>query len=93
MFNNYELFTELTPEDGATLSGGQGNSGTPVNLKLPDSYLPTQSSINYSPPPPPKESKPPVDVDKDCKCIFPPGGNVGVFGTTSPLGGGIVIRF
>lgn len=93
MFNNYELFTQLTPEQAATISGGKPNNGHPVNLKLPDSFLANNNMINFNPPPPPKEEKPPVDVDKDCKCIFPRGGSVGLSGSTNPIGGGIAIRF
>ncbi len=93
--NNKELFTKLTLEEGANISGGQGNSGTPVNLKLPDSYMSGQNNVNLSPPPP-KKSDPPVDVD-DCgkaTCVFPSGGNIGLYGSTeNGYVGGVAIRF
>lgn len=93
MSDKEQLFTDLTPEEGANISGGQGKNGPPVNLKLPNSHVPEQSTINLSPPPPKKPKLPEIDVDKDCKSVFPTGGNVGLFGTTDPIGGGVVIRF
>lgn len=97
MTNNEQLFTELTPKEGANISGGQSKNSTGINLKLPDSYtLPERSSIKFNPPPPKKSKKPKNhEIDKDCQCLFPGGGNVGIYGDFErgiPILGG-VIRF
>jgi hypothetical protein len=91
-----QLFTELTLEEGATISGGEGKSSTSINLKLPDSYtLPNKNSINFNPLPPKKSKNSKLEIDKDCQCIFPNGGSVGVHGDfvgNTPIVGG-AIRF